>query len=407
MGYDPLEYLAECYGNVVIRDRDGNPGVFVRFDKCRSSDLDPSLPNHTHPAFIINGKEQDSILIGKYKGAEVKAGGAIYSAPNAMPAIRMTYDAALERMRAAAPGITSGMTIADYGLILLLAKKNGWAPKGNTNYGQDLQDGTCWVSGQSVSVGAEVVFRGWKYTARKAHTTSLSLMPEEASDYWMKGDQVGGTSIPMIVTDTRGSGPTYTGTGPNSWYLDGEPGSLCDFSGNVMEFCYGYRTVDMELQILENNDAASPFADMSENSGAWRAILPDGNGGHTLVTPGTEGTLKWNLTGNVITLDTTANLSAGWKSTSWNNFASNVESVPAIVKELGLFPTGNGSIDGSVTLDFAAGEAFPRMGSYYSDTVSTTGIARQYACFRTTNNIALGCRPRALRQAKRAEIEMG
>ena len=87
MGYDPLEYLAECYGNVVIRDRDGNPGVFVRFDKCKSSELDPSLPNHVHPAFIINGKEQEYILIGKYKGAEVKAGGAIYSAPNAMPAI--------------------------------------------------------------------------------------------------------------------------------------------------------------------------------------------------------------------------------------------------------------------------------------------------------------------------------
>ena len=47
------------YDNVVKYDAQGNPSIFVRFPKMKSSDLDASLPDHTHPAFIINGQEQD------------------------------------------------------------------------------------------------------------------------------------------------------------------------------------------------------------------------------------------------------------------------------------------------------------------------------------------------------------
>ena len=62
----PLEFLARQYDNVVKYDANGNPSIFVRFPKMKSSDLDNSLPDHTHPAFIINGEEQDEILLGKY-----------------------------------------------------------------------------------------------------------------------------------------------------------------------------------------------------------------------------------------------------------------------------------------------------------------------------------------------------
>ena len=87
MNNSPLEFLAKKYGNVVKYDSDGNvAGIFVKFPKMKSSDLVAGLPEHTHPAFIINGVEQDYILLGKYKGGDNGvANGAILSLPNIMP----------------------------------------------------------------------------------------------------------------------------------------------------------------------------------------------------------------------------------------------------------------------------------------------------------------------------------
>ena len=91
MTNSPLEFLARMYDNVVKYDAQGNPSIFVRFPKMKSSDLDASLPDHTHPAFIINGQEQDYILLGKFKAASLTGsgsdGGTLYSLPN-MPRTR-------------------------------------------------------------------------------------------------------------------------------------------------------------------------------------------------------------------------------------------------------------------------------------------------------------------------------
>ena len=126
MNNSPLEFLAKKYGNVVKYDADGNvAGIFVKFPKMKSSDLVAGLPEHTHPAFIINGVEQDYILLGKYKGGENGvSGGALVSLPNINPARTLGADQCLSRMKLAGPGIT-GMTCADYGFIKLLAQKNG------------------------------------------------------------------------------------------------------------------------------------------------------------------------------------------------------------------------------------------------------------------------------------------
>ena len=48
MTNSPLEFLAKKYGNVVKYDKEGNvAGIFVRFDKRKSSDLVAELPEHT------------------------------------------------------------------------------------------------------------------------------------------------------------------------------------------------------------------------------------------------------------------------------------------------------------------------------------------------------------------------
>ena len=118
-----LEFLAKHMENVVLYDEYGRPSWYVPFYKCKSSDLDSSLPGHTHPAFVINGQEVDRILIGKYMACEVPGGGTtLYSVPGMAPRVSMNYDDHLTRMRAFKHG-ASGITIADHGLILLMAKK--------------------------------------------------------------------------------------------------------------------------------------------------------------------------------------------------------------------------------------------------------------------------------------------
>lgn len=94
MNNSPLEFLAKKYGNIVKYDSDGNvAGIFVKFPKMKSSDLVAGLPEHTHPAFIINGVEQDYILLGKYKAGENGASNdALVSLPNIMPARSLSAD---------------------------------------------------------------------------------------------------------------------------------------------------------------------------------------------------------------------------------------------------------------------------------------------------------------------------
>lgn len=94
MNNSPLEFLAKKYDNIVKYDSDGNVGgIFVKFPKMKSSDLVAGLPEHTHPAFIINGVEQDYILLGKYKAGENGASNdALVSLPNIMPARSLSAD---------------------------------------------------------------------------------------------------------------------------------------------------------------------------------------------------------------------------------------------------------------------------------------------------------------------------
>ena len=141
MNNSPLEFLARIYDNVVLYDANGNPSIFVRFPKMKSIELDASLPDHTHPAFITNGVEQSELLIGKYKACELAADGTLYSLPNMPPRVSLGADPFLTRLRAFGGGV-SGKTVADSGFLLLLAAKNGWVPKGNNNYSYDYRDGT-------------------------------------------------------------------------------------------------------------------------------------------------------------------------------------------------------------------------------------------------------------------------
>lgn len=406
MNNSPLEFLARQFGNVVKYDADGNPSIFVKFPKMKSSDLDASLPDHTHPAFIINGVEQDYILIGKYKATSLTGSGSdgktLYSLPNMPPAHSRTADAFLTQLRAFGGGV-SGTTVADRGFLLLLAQKMGWNPGGNSDYGHCYKDATRYELAKNVNVGDKRGFRGWLYECIKAHTTSVELYPDIAPLYWKKIKQIGGTEA---YADMHDSGQnnlilTLNGSGPLDWYLDGTPASVCDIVGNQFEQDYGYRIVGNELQIMENNNAASPDADLSASSAAWKAILPNkSDDGYTLVAPGTAGTLHWTWANSKITLDTVAPEYDGqYRGTDFKSLgvnSANLPYIPHIVRELGLFPTSGSTMRGYYYMQFINEERFPRRGGLYLNGGAVglgyehCGVPRSYAVR------AYGARPRSL-----------
>lgn len=417
MNNSPLEFLAKKYGNVVkeldIEEVDpvtgrtvrkkNVAGIFVKFPKMKSSDLVAGLPEHTHPAFIINGVEQDYILLGKYKAGENGVSNdALVSLPNIMPARSLGADQCLSRMKKAGAGIT-GMTVADYGFIKLLAQKNGWVPKGNTFWGQSHKDGTAWEVGKALSVGTVRAFEGYLYTCLIAHTTAAELRPDISPTYWERGKLIGGISQDNGMDTNHQTGyRTLNGTGPLDWYLGKDPSNLADIIGSSLEQQYGLRYVNCEMQILENNNAADPDADLSASSAAWKAILPNqSDDGYTLVAPGTAGTLHWTWQNSKLTLDTVEpEFDNQYRGTNFKDLAynaTNLPYIPSIVKELGLFPTdSNDNTEGYYYQHMTQDERFPRRGGGYGYTSYAglgyvgSGDPRGYASAR------YGCRPRSL-----------
>lgn len=404
MNNSPLEFLAKKYGNVVKYDSDGNvAGIFVKFPKMKSSDLVAGLPKHTHPAFIINGIEKDYILLGKYKAGENGvSNGALLSLPNIMPVRSLSADQCLTRMKKAGTGIT-GMTVADYGFIKLLAQKNGWVPEGNTFWGQSYKDGTAWEVGKALTVGEERAYEGYIYKCLIAHTTATELKPDVSPTYWERGKLIGGISQDNGIDAAHQTGyRTLNGTGPLDWYLGKDPSNLADIIGSNLEQQCGLRYVNCEMQILENNNAADPDADLSASSAAWQAILPNqSDDGYTLVEPGTAGTLHWTWQNSKLTLDTVEpKFDNKYHGTDFKNLAynaTNLPYVPSIVKELGLFPTGSDDkTEGTYGQLMTKDEHFPRRGGAYDGT-SNSGLG--YVASSSSRGGAYayyGCRPRSL-----------
>ena len=367
-----LERYCDRMGNVVLRDANGNPSIFVKHGKINSSDLDASLPDHVHPAFITGNVTSNSILIGKYPCSVLQDGGStLYSLPNMPPKLYLTHDVTLSGAQSFGSGVSS-LTIADHGLLMLLARKYGVYPHGNNANGGDAHEWNhLWQGGQNATVGSVWQMNGYNWTCIKAHTTSNELVPELSPGYWKRGTRNGGTPDKTQNYASAGATSLYrstlTGSGPLSWYLNNDIGMESDLNGLCEELLAGARLVDCEIQILANNDAASPSADLSASSTAWKAIKAEAGGGYSLVSPGTSGTLHYAWKNNTITLIGRALESAEFvnqsdgrsKNIQFRNMAvdsETVPSVPSIMYELGLFPMPGLSVPESFAVKFAQGE---------------------------------------------------
>lgn len=282
----------------------GQPSIMNVVPKFNLEDIDADLGTGTHPAFVVGGVEKTELFIGSYQG--IIKNGELISMPSVDPSVSNTHDVFVSAARAAGPGFHV-TTNAEYSALALWCWKNGFMPRGNTDYGRSS--------------------KAKHETARRQDSGSPG--------------------------DANGSARTLTGSGPASWRHDNTPNGISDLCGNSNEWAPGLRLMDGEIQVIANNDAALPTTNMSRSSSAWQAIrASDG----ALVAPGTAGTLKYDAKSTsdstLILSDTIVNraeevgndeLGGGVLTIAFDAMTAKAGlNIPAIAKVLGFYPVASG-----------------------------------------------------------------
>lgn len=282
----------------IILDDMGIPSVMTKIPLVYLDELGIGSAHVPHPAFIINDKVVPYIHVSKF--INVVKNSRAYSLPNQDPANCITFDRAVEVCYNKGAGWHL-MTAAEWGVLHNLITAAGLEPRGNT------------ASGRS---HVKTYERG-------------VLSPQNPENVYR----------------------TLTGTGGRNWEALG----VNDIVGNVHKWVVA-RLVDGEIQIIQNNNAAIHNTDLSANSAAWRAIMPNG----TLVTPGTAGTLKFDYTGNpanytpAFHITTTvehkqADDGAGYGEKDLGTLtAKSGVAIPDLLKALAFFPNSNKTGRGNI-----------------------------------------------------------
>lgn len=333
----------------------GQPSIMNVVPKFNVEDIDASLGAGVHPAFIVGGVEKSELFIGAYQG--IIKNGELVSLAGVDPSSSANHDTFVNAARAAGPGFHLA-TNAEYAALALWCLKNGFQPRGNSNYGRSHE--------------------ATHETARR---------------------QDGGTP-----GATSGTARTLTGSGPASWRHDNTPNGISDLCGNIWEWSPGMRLMDGEIQVIPNNDAALHTTDLARTSNAWRAIrASDG----ALVAPGTAGTLKYDAStptgGGIVLSDAITNRlgelgddanSGNSSSIALKNMTAKAGlNIPAIVKVLGLYPVLPDSMKNDTAYMRNFGERLPFRGGRWGDGATAGVVAVNLGNSRGNASTNIGGRP--------------
>lgn len=339
----------------VLYTASGQPSIMNIIPKFNLEDIDPSLGSGVHPAFIVGGVEKRELFIGSYQG--IIKNGELLSVAGVNPSVSANHDTFVNAARAAGPGFHV-TTNVEYSALALWCWKNGFQPRGNTNYGRSHE-----------------------------------------ANYETARRQDGGNP-----GSTNGSARNLVGSGPASWRHDNTPNGISDLCGNIWEWSPGIRLMDGEIQVIANNDAALHSTDMARTSNAWRAIrASDG----ALVAPGTAGTLKYDATtatgGAIILSDTIVNRLGEAGSDSSGGISASLAlknmtpkvglSVPAIAKALGLFPVSTEGMKNDAAYMRNYGERLAFRGGSWNVSAPAGVFAVNLIYPRTNTNESIGARP--------------
>lgn len=333
--------------NTVLYDSKGYPSIMCVVPRFNLEDIHADLGTGTHPAFMVGGVQKSEIFVGKFQ-ARVHDGHAL-SLPGQDPTASINFDDANARCTAKGPGWHM-MTNAEWAAVALWCWKNGFMPRGNTNWGRDYA--------QTYETGRR------------------------------QDGQAPGFN--------EGTARTLTGSGPASWYHDNSPAGIADMCGNVWEWVRGMRMVDGEIQIIPENNAAMTDADHSAGSPLWRAILQNG----TLVDPGTASTLKWdasgsNGAGNPVLATAVTSQSDGETAASRlykDLTATSGVTAPPLLKALGLYPHAI-NIDRGYLYMRNEGERLPSRGGNWHNGVGAGVFALGLGGPRSDAVTTVGFRP--------------
>ena len=318
--FDDLAMAVASFGgnNAVKFDDLGMPSIMVGIPKMKYSDIITGGTQETLPWWIVDGVEKEVIWVSKY--INVVVNDRAYSLPMKDPKAYIDFDTALAVCRRKGEGWHLNQN-GVFAAINLWCMKNGFTPRGNTN---------------------------WDRSYEKAYEKGVNT----------------------YVDGSHGGGRTATGSGPVTWNHDGSPAGIADLCGNCWEWVSGMRIVDGEIQIIPYGNAMKSDCNMGANSTEWKAIKPDG----TLVAPGTVGTLKIDRTSasdatlrintSVTTQTTDSNdTSVPFKDTK----AVSGVTIPQILIASGLYPDAGQTTPGR----FWArnnGERLPFRGSSFYNT---------------------------------------
>lgn len=288
--------------NTVLYDDQDNPSVMVRIPKFNIDDVIDGAPNEPHPAFIVNGTVKDEIFISKYQN--IIKNSRAYSIPNQDPEVYVDFDEARDSCFQKGTGWHL-MTNAEWAAIALWCRKNGFEPRGNNDYGQDI------------------------------------------SAPYEKG------------VETYGGGDPYktyrvaTGSGPAAWSHDGTLAGIFDLNGNVWEWVDGLKLVDGKIWVHDDNDFQTGNAAGDNNGWFDTGTYIDVNdAGDTLQLDNAIDNLMDEASSESV-------------DTLFENIISETDfTVPDLLRYLALFPDGTGYKGDNVWVR-NYGERLPRRGAHW------------------------------------------